>query len=56
MPRIQTTRTVRVALWALRIYLILLLGLIALKFARVLAGHDRHLGTGGANRSVEAKP
>ncbi len=56
MPRIKTTRMVQVALWALRIYLILLLALIALKFARVLAGHDRHLGTGVTNRSAEAKP
>jgi hypothetical protein len=47
MPRIKTTRTVRVALWALRIYLVLLLALIAVKFARVLASHGRHLGAGG---------
>jgi hypothetical protein len=37
MPRIKTTRTVRFALWALRIYLLILLSLIALKFARVFS-------------------
>jgi hypothetical protein len=37
MPRIQTTRTVRVALWALRIYLLVLLTLIGIKFARVFS-------------------
>jgi len=35
MPRIKTTRTVRIALWALRIYLIVLLSLIGLKFLRI---------------------
>ena len=34
MPRIKTTPMVRVALWALRIYLLVLLSLIGLKFAR----------------------
>ncbi len=37
MPRIHTTRTVRVALWALRIYLLILLSLIGLKFARMFS-------------------
>jgi hypothetical protein len=37
MPRVKTTRTVRFALWALRIYLLILLSLIALKFARVFS-------------------
>jgi hypothetical protein len=32
MPRIHMTRSVKMALYALRIYLILLLGLIILKF------------------------
>jgi hypothetical protein len=32
MPRIKMTPTVRTALWALRIYLIVLLTLIAIKF------------------------
>jgi hypothetical protein len=35
MPRIKTTPTVRIALWALRIYLLILLSLIGLKFARM---------------------
>ncbi len=35
MPRIKVTRTVRVALWVLRIYLVGMLVLIALKFLRV---------------------
>ena len=38
MPRIKTTRTARVALWALRIYLLTLLVLIGIKFARVFSG------------------
>ncbi len=35
MPRIQTTRTVKIALFALRIYLIVMLVLILIKFLRV---------------------
>lgn len=35
MPRVKTTKTVRAALWALRIYLLILLGLIGLKFVRM---------------------
>ncbi len=39
MPRIKTTRTVKLALFGLRIYLIGLLTLIAIKFVRTfLAG------------------
>jgi hypothetical protein len=34
MPRIEMTRTVRIALLGLRIYLIVLLALILLKFVR----------------------
>lgn len=37
MPRIKMTRTVRIALWALRIYLLVLLTLIAVKFIRVFS-------------------
>ena len=49
MPRIKTTPTVRVALWALRIYLLILLSLIGLKFARVFSGsHTRDSSTAGA--------
>ena len=35
MPRIQTTRTVRIALYALRVYLIVMLVLILVKFLRI---------------------
>ncbi len=35
MPRVKTTPMVRVALWALRIYLLILLSLIGLKFSRM---------------------
>ncbi len=41
MPSIRTTRTVRFALWALRIYLLLLLMLIGLKFARVFSSSQK---------------
>jgi hypothetical protein len=37
MPRIKMTPTVRIALWALRVYLLVLLTLIAIKFVRVFA-------------------
>ena len=37
MPRINTTPMVRIALWALRIYLLILLSLIGLKFASVFS-------------------
>jgi hypothetical protein len=37
MPRIKTTPTVKAALWALRIYLLVLLSLIVLKFTRVFS-------------------
>jgi hypothetical protein len=35
MPRVHTTPMVRAALWALRIYLLVLLTLIGLKFVRL---------------------
>ncbi|MGD0413028.1 MAG: hypothetical protein ABSC18_15160 [Verrucomicrobiota bacterium] len=38
MARIKTTPTVRFALWALRIYLLILLLLIGIKFVRVFSG------------------
>jgi hypothetical protein len=37
MPRIKTTPMVKAALWALRIYLLVLLSLIVLKFTRVFS-------------------
>lgn len=45
MPRIKTTPMVRVALWALRIYLLILLCLIGLKFARVFSGAQKQDGS-----------
>jgi hypothetical protein len=41
MPRIKTTPMVRIALWALRVYLLILLSLIGLKFARVFSGSQK---------------
>jgi hypothetical protein len=41
MARIKTTRTVRFALWALRIYLLILLILIGIKFVRVFASSQK---------------
>ena len=35
MPRIQTTRTVKIAMYALRIYLVVMLALILVKFMRI---------------------
>jgi hypothetical protein len=35
MPRIQTTRTVKIALYVLRVYLIAMLVLILVKFLRI---------------------
>ncbi len=49
MPRIHTTPMVRIALWALRIYLLILLSLIGLKFVRVFSGsHTQDGSTTGA--------
>ena len=45
MPRIHTTPMVRVALWALRIYLLILLSLIGLKFVHVFSGSHRQDGS-----------
>ena len=52
MPRIKTTRTVRFALWALRIYLLILLLLIGIKFVRVFASSHK---TDNAATSPAAK-
>jgi hypothetical protein len=38
MPRIHMTRTVKVALYFLRVYLIVLLGLILVKFVLLFSG------------------
>jgi hypothetical protein len=41
MARIKTTRTVKAALWTLRIYLLILLTLIGIKFARVFSSTQK---------------
>jgi hypothetical protein len=41
MPRIKTTPMVKAALWALRIYLLILLSLIGLKFTRVFSSSGK---------------
>jgi hypothetical protein len=66
MPRIKTTRTVRFALWALRIYLLILLLLIGIKFVRVFSTSQKqdHPATGTPptaalttnQATVESKP
>jgi len=56
MPRIKTTPMVRAALWALRIYLLILLGLIVVKFVRVFSGHDRGPGPTSPTTRTKAEP
>ncbi len=48
MPRIKTTPMVRIALWALRIYLLILLSLIGLKFTRMYSQSKKDSGATGA--------
>jgi hypothetical protein len=38
MPRVQMTRTAKIALCALPVYLVLMLGLILYKFIRMMQG------------------
>jgi hypothetical protein len=48
---------VRTALWALRIYLLILLSLIGLKFARVFSGsHKQEGATSGAQEVQTNSP
>jgi len=66
MARIKTTRTVRFALGALRIYLLILLLLIGIKFVRVFSSSQKPdnaatnlpaAGTAATNQTpVETKP
>ena len=57
MPRINTTRIVQVALWALRIYLFILLILIGIKFLRVFANSQKQNNPAAAKQiTVEIKP
>jgi hypothetical protein len=53
MPRIKTTPMFRVALWALRIYLLILLSLIGLKFARVFSGPQKQEGSNTGAQPVQ---
>jgi hypothetical protein len=55
MPRIKTTPMVRAALWALRIYLLVLLSLIGFKFVRMFSdpsAHPKRLETPALKPSV----
>jgi Flp pilus assembly protein TadG len=52
MARIKTTPMVRFALWALRIYLLILLVLIGIKFARVFS--SSHQQASDAARAAAA--
>jgi hypothetical protein len=52
MARIKMTPTVKIALWALRIYLLVLLSLIALKFVRGFASSDRPQPTETSKQAV----
>ncbi len=54
MPLIKTTRSARVALWALRIYLLVLLGLIGLKFVRMSHGSADKAGAATGPAAVVA--
>ncbi len=59
MPRIKTTPMVRIALWALRIYLLVLLSLIGLKFTRMYSQSRKDRGateTSGSKPEPAAKP
>jgi hypothetical protein len=53
MPRIQTTPMVKVALYALRIYLIVLLTLILIKFIHVFSTKP---AASGAGQEEQQKP
>ena len=57
MPRVKTTRMVRIALWAIRIYLLILLTLIGLKFLRVsIAGRQNPPAAQPAGNPAGTKP
>ncbi|HEV2248573.1 MAG TPA: hypothetical protein VGW37_18135 [Terriglobia bacterium] len=56
MPRIKTTPMVRIALWALRVYLLILLALIGLKFARVFSHSSNPNQPNGPGASTQDQP
>jgi len=53
MPRIHTTPMVRIALWALRVYLLILLSLIGLKFVRVFSSSHKQEGSTSGAQTVQ---
>jgi hypothetical protein len=55
MARIKTTPMVRFALWALRIYLLILLTLIGIKFARVFSNSHKQ-DSAAADPAVAGAP
>ena len=56
MPRVKTTPMVRIALWALRVYLLILLALIGLKFARVFSHSSNPSQPNGLGASSQNQP
>ncbi len=52
MARIKTTPMVRFALWALRIYLLILLMLIGIKFARVFSSSHQQQASDAARAAA----
>jgi hypothetical protein len=57
MARIKTTPIVRFALWALRIYLLILLILIGVKFARVFSNsHKQEAAASSPAPGLETNP
>ena len=52
MARIKTTPMVRFALWALRIYLLILLVLIGIKFARVFSSSHQQQASDAASAAA----
>jgi hypothetical protein len=53
MPRIKTTPMVRIALWALRVYLLILLSLIGFKFARAFSSSQKQDGSTAGTQAAQ---
>ncbi len=56
MPRIKMTPMVKVALYALRVYLILLLSLILLSFIRMVGSHRAATGEPATPTATRVAP
>jgi len=56
MARIKTTQTVKFALWALRIYLLILLTLIGIKFARVFSAQKSDAAAAAPSAVITNSP